>query len=293
MTKRSDKYKKSKLKIFLYTLLFIILFTGIVILWARFISTSGLDVRESKIINQKLPNSFQGLKIVHFSDVHYGGTVNKKYLGKIVEKINLTNPDLVVFTGDLIDKNVDINDKLISELSNSLSKIEANYGKYSIKGNHDYSSTTFTEIMENSNFKILENNYDLIYSNTGEYIYLGGLSSSIKTEINYESTLEFFKQNEANKNIFSIILSHEPDNITKLLNNESIDLVLAGHSHGGQVRLPYIGGLINIKGATKYVNEYHKIDDTHLYVSYGIGTSTYPFRFFNKPSINFYRIFNK
>ena len=293
MAKRTDKYKKSKLKIFLYILLFTILFIGIVFLWARFISTSGLNVKEVKIVNAKLPNSLHGLKVIHFSDVHYGKTVNKKYLDKIVEKINLTNPDLVVFTGDLIDKDIDITDKLINELSTSLSKIEAKYGKYSIKGNHDYSSDSFIEIMGNSNFIILENSHDLIYSNNGEYIYLGGLSSSIKTVINYESTVEFFKQNEANKNIFSIVLSHEPDNITELLENESIDLVLAGHSHGGQVRLPYIGGLMNIKGAKKYVNEYYKIDNTELYVSYGIGTTTYPFRFFNKPSINFYRIFNK
>ena len=146
--------------------------------------------------------------------------------------------------------------------------------------------------MKESNFKVLENNYDLIYSNTNEYIYLGGLSSSIKTEINYESTLEFFKEN-TNNNIYSIILSHEPDNIDELLENKSIDLVLAGHSHGGQVRVPYFGGLMKIKGAEKYINEHYNIDNTELYVSYGIGTTTYSFRFFNKPSINFYRIYNK
>ena len=292
MAKRTDKYKKSKLKVFLYTLLFIILFIGTIFLWARFISTSGLDVKEIKVVNEKLPASFKGLKVIHFSDVHYGRTVNKKYLDKIIEKINLTNPDLVLFTGDLIDKDTDITDELITELSKLLSKIEAKYGKYSIKGNHDYSYESFEEIMEESNFKVLENNYDLIYSHANEYIYLGGLSSSIKTEINYESTLELFKEN-ANNNIYSIILSHEPDNIDELLENKNIDLVLSGHSHGGQVRLPYIGGLMKIKGAEKYINEHYNINGTELYVSYGIGTSTYSIRFFNKPSINFYRIYNK
>jgi len=292
MAKRTDKYKKSKLKIFIYILLFIILFVGIILLWARFISTSGLAVKEVKIVNEKLPSSFHGLKVIHFSDVHYRRTVNKKYLDKIIDKINLIKPDLVLFTGDLIDKDTDITDEVITELSSSLSKIDVKYGKYAIKGNHDYSYDSFIEIMENSNFKILENSYDLIYTSAGEYIYLGGLSSSIKTEINYESALEFFKQGEENKNIYSIVLSHEPDNVTELLQNNSIDLVLSGHSHGGQIRLPYIGGLMKIKGAEKYIDEYYKIDNTELYVSYGIGTSTYSFRFFNKPSINFYRIYN-
>ena len=291
--KRSDKYKKSKLKIFLYILLSIILFAGLVIVWSRFISTRGLDVKEIKIVNEKLPSSFYGFKIVHFSDVHYGKTIDKNSFNKIVEKINLIKPDLVVFTGDLIDKDTEINDKLIEDLTTLLSKIESTHGKYAIKGNHDYTSDSFIEIIQNSDFTLLENNYDLVYNDINEYIYIGGLSSSIKTEIDYEKTLDYFKQENVNKDIFSIMLLHEPDNIDNLLNLQKMDLALAGHSHGGQVRIPFIGAITKVKGALKYSEEYYKINDTKLFVSYGLGTSTYPFRFMNKPSINFYRLYNK
>ena len=292
MKKRSDRYKINKLKLVLLILLSIILFAGSVILWARFISTNGLVVNERKIVNEKLPNSFKGFKIIHFSDVHYGKTIFKKNLEKIVNKINFINPDLVVFTGDLIDKDTKVNDNTITEISEILSKINSKYGKYAVKGNHDYSDDNFYKIMNDSNFNVLENSYDLIYCDINEYIYIGGLTSSIKTVVDYNKTLDYFKDNK-NENIFSIMLFHEPDNIEEINKVKKVDLALSGHSHGGQIRLPFIGNIIKTKGAIKYPNDYYKIDNTDLYVSYGLGTTTYPFRFMNKPSINFYRLYKK
>lgn len=291
--KRSDRYKKNKFKIFICILLTIFIIIGCIILWARFISTSGLKVKEIKIVDSNLPNSFYGFKVVHFSDVHYGKTTDKDTLEKLVEKINLIKPDLVLFTGDLIDKDTKITDKVITDITSELSKIESTHGKYAIKGNHDYTSDSFLEIMEYSEFTILENNYDLIYNDINDYIYLGGISSSIQSEVDYDKTLDYFNQEDINKNVFSIMMMHEPDNIDDLVNIQDVSLVLAGHSHGGQVRLPFIGGVGKINGAMKYPDEFYQVKNTKLYVSYGIGTSTYPFRFMNKPSINFYRLYNK
>ena len=169
MRKRSDKYKISKLKLFLLIVLTIIALIGCVFIWARFISTSGLIVNEIKVVKETLPESFNGLKVVHLSDIHYGKTINKNKLERVVEKINLINPDIVVFTGDLIDKDIDITNKMINDISKTLKKIDSKYGKYSVKGNHDYSSDSFLEIMENSDFYILENSYDLIYNEKKDY----------------------------------------------------------------------------------------------------------------------------
>jgi len=293
MRKRTDKYKKSKLKIFFQFLLLLIIICLIVLVWARFISTNGLKVNEIKIIDEKLPESFQGFKVVHFSDMHYGKTIDKGSLEKIVDKINFIVPDLVLFTGDLIDKDIEITDEVINDLTSVLGKIDATHGKYSVKGNHDYTSDSFIEIMENSEFIILENSYDLVYNDINEYIYLGGLSSSIKTEIDYNKALGYFNQENINKEVFSIMMFHEPDNVDKLIEFQNIDLALAGHSHGGQIRLPFIGALFKVNGALKYPNDYYMVNDTELYVSYGLGTSNYPFRFMNKPSINFYRLYNR
>ena len=92
--------------------------------------------------------------------------------------------------------------------------------------------------------------------------------------------------------IYRILIMHEPDFLTKF-DYSNYDLVLAGHSHNGQVRLPFIGAIILPPNAKKYYNEYYNLGNTKLYISSGLGTSNIDFRLFNRPSINFYRITNK
>ena len=96
---------------------------------------------------------------------------------------------------------------------------------------------------------------------------------------------------EERKNIYKILLVHEPDVIDNI--NIDFDLILAGHSHNGQVRLPFIGAIKKVELAEKYYEEHYTVNNKELYISGGLGTSTVKFRFFNKPSFNFYRITNK
>lgn len=109
-----------------------------------------------------------------------------------------------------------------------------------------------------------------------------------------ESTIALLNNipEEERNNIYKILLVHEPDVIDNI-NSVDFDLVLAGHSHNGQVRLPFIGAIKRVELAEKYYDEHYRIDNTELYISGGLGTSVVKFRFFNKPSINFYRITNK
>ena len=90
---------------------------------------------------------------------------------------------------------------------------------------------------------------------------------------------------------YKILLLHEPDTIDNL--SERFDLILAGHSHNGQVRLPLIGAVILPDGAKRYYEEHYTINNTELFISSGLGTSSLPLRFMNHPSINFYRINKK
>ena len=109
-----------------------------------------------------------------------------------------------------------------------------------------------------------------------------------------EST-EFLKDKKNDeKPIYSILLMHEPDYIDDL-NINNYDLVLAGHSHNGQVRIPFIGAIKSTlpSGSKKYYDRYYKIKNTDLYISNGIGTSKINFRLFNRPSFNLYRFTNK
>lgn len=120
---------------FLFILLLVIL---LILIYGRYEGTSGLITKEYKIDTSDIDNSFDGLKIVQFSDLHYLRVVNKDMVKKIVNEINLINPDIVIFTGDLIDKDFNPTDSEENDLITLLSSINSKYGKYAIIGNHDY-----------------------------------------------------------------------------------------------------------------------------------------------------------
>lgn len=277
-----EKHKKIFLKIFKIVItIAIILFS--LVLYSRYIATSGIIVKEYSNTYETLPNEYHGLKIIHISDIHYGNTTFKNQLNNMKNKINELKPDIIIFTGDLVDKDFQYQDKDINDIVSILSKINSSIGKYATKGNQD--TEIFEQIMQKSNFTLLNNNSDFIYKNTNTPIYINGIGSSIKNDNNIEKAFE-----KNNKDTFTITIMHEPDNIDEILEKYNVDLALAGHSHNGQVRLPFIGSIIKNQGAKKYDYEYYKINNTDLYISGGLGTSTLPFRLFNRPSINLYRL---
>lgn len=266
-------------------IIILILILALIVLWARFINTKGLKVNEYAIINESLPESFNGLKIVHFSDIQYGQTTNIKDLKKLVKNINKLKPDVVIFTGDLFNKNIKAPNKEINNIEKELSRIEATLYKYAISGDSDLSNyNTYKDIMEKSEFIFLNNSNELLFYKSEKPIKIVGISDLKEIET-------AFKEEKAEQS-FTIALLHEPDNID-FLNDYRTDMVFAGHSLGGQIKLPFLGGLIRKNGSEKYIDEYYKLNNTEFYISSGVGTENIKFRTFNKPSINLYRLYNK
>lgn len=282
-----NKNKHLGLKI-LFIIVVICVFS---LLWARYISTSGLIVKEYAIRNNKLSDDYDGFKIVHFSDLHYGSTIFKDELKNVVDTINNQNPNIVVFTGDLIESGVTLSDDEVNTLVNELKRINPTIETLAVDGNHDYDETGyFNKVMEQLDWKVLNNTYDFVYHNSKTPIVFVGLKDLMYGKQDYENAFSFI--NETNEDLYTIVLAHEPDQVDEF-NSYSFDLVLSGHSHLGQVRLPFIGALYTPQGSKKYYDEYYKINNAELYISGGIGTSTIKFRFFNKPSINLYRFYTK
>ena len=280
-------------KFIVITCVIILIISGL-LLYSRFIATSGLNVKEYKVVNDKISDEYHGLKIVHLSDIHFGSTITENDLDHLVNKVNELNPDIVVITGDIIDERISY-DKNI--LINYLKQIQSKLGKFAISGNHDLPLDDFNSIVEESGFTNLDNTYKLIYANSSKPIIISGISSNYSDSSNIGTKTAEFDSYIANltddiKPIYSILLIHEPDFIDSL-NVDNYDLILAGHSHGGQVKLPLIKKLYTPYGAKKYYDEYYKVNQTDLYISSGLGTSKLKFRLFNRPSINFYRITNK
>lgn len=272
---------------FLFILLLIIL---LFIIYARYEGTNGLITKEYKLETADINNSFDGIKIVHFSDLHYKRIINKDRTKEIVDEINLINPDIVIFTGDLIDKDFDISEQDVEDLTLLLNSINSKYGKYAIIGNHDYvrDDDILNDIYNNSGFTLLKNSYDVIYGDNNDKLFIGGVDTYSYDKADIDKTMEYFEDSEDIG--YKIILVHEPDYVDTITSKYNVNLVLAGHSHNGQINIPFVKEMFLPYGSNKYYENYYIVNDTPLYVSSGIGESRINFRLFNRPSINFYRI---
>lgn len=282
---KEEKKGGKLLSIFLFLIIIIVT----IFLYAKYAGIKGLIVKEYKVESEILTTNFSGLKVVHFSDLLFKSTVDKEDVKSLVKRINELKPDIVVFTGDLVIKNAKISNEDIEFLTEELSNIEAKIGKYSIYGDEDYSLDSYKTIMEKSKFKILNNSYDEIFYKNNDSMFIVGLPSSLKEEIKLEEAFSFYKEDEKRKYI--IVLVHDGKTI-KFLDDSTyeVDLVLGGHSLNGSIVIPYYGGVFIDDGSYKYYQEHYSKGITDIYISSGIGTNKYPYRIFNKPSFNLYRL---
>lgn len=287
MEKNETEEKKGGKLLSIFLFLIIIVVT--IFLYAKYRGIKGLIVKEYRVESEILTSNFSGLKIVHFSDLLYKSTVDKDDVKNLVNRINELKPDIVVFTGDLINKNAKITNEDIEFLEEELESISAKIGKYAIYGDEDYSIESYKTIMEKGKFKILNNNYDEIFYKNNDSMFIVGLPSSLKEEVKLEEAFAFYKEDEKRK--FIIVLVHDGKTI-KFLDESTyeVDLVLGGHSLNGSVVIPYYGGVFIDDGSYKYYQEHYSKGITDIYISSGIGTNKYPYRIFNKPSFNLYRL---
>ncbi|MBQ6495021.1 MAG: metallophosphoesterase [Bacilli bacterium] len=270
-----------KLLISIITILTLLLST---LVYSRFIGTIGLITNEIPLTTNNIKNSYNGLKIVHFSDIHYKKIITNKRVKQLINEINKIKPDIVLFTGDLLDKHYDLNNKDINFLIKELSKINSTYGNYAIIGDNDKEIDELKNIYIQSNFILLNNEETIIYNSNNDKLSLIGINSLSYNKENIKKLLE-----KTDKDSYKIILIHEPDYI-KDFTNKNIDLILSGHSINGSINIPLIKNVLLPKGAKNYYNPHYIINNTNIYISNGIGVNNINFRLFNHPSINFYRI---
>jgi predicted MPP superfamily phosphohydrolase len=236
-----------------------------------------------KNVTITIPEDVEELKIVFFTDTHFGKYYSQEKVTRLVDFINEQSPDFVIFGGDLIDSYKRDQELLnIEKLSSSLKKIKATYGKIAVYGNHDYgggSEPIYEKIMTGGGFKVLRDD-ELTFSD---------LNLSI---VGYDDFLlgtvdpNRYKLPDAP---FRIVVTHEPDVVDNIRASGSL-LVLAGHSHGGQVTIPFMKRVLR-PGAEKYIKGQYDLSktitgcDATMVVSQGIGMTLKPFRFLNPPNI--------
>ncbi|KZZ85264.1 metallophosphoesterase [Bacillus sp. SJS] len=253
--------------------------------YARYLEPKLLDIQELELISPKIPTGFNGMKIVQFSDTHLSEYYSISQLAEIKDTINGFTPDLVVFTGDLMDD--PLHYSRTEEIIPHLEDIKAPLGKYAVYGNHDhggYGSDIYAEILKRSGFKVLKNESEKVSLLDGSYINIAGLDDLILGRPDYQKTVRSFTPNT-----YNILLAHEPDawiQAKKL----HIDLQLSGHSHGGQIQLPLYGPLITPPYADKYTEGLYEFGSKKLYVNRGLGTTRLPFRFLSVPELTVFTL---
>ena len=276
---------KKKLRLWVKIVIALVVITTLIILDGFFINSHGFKVNEIALY-ENISDKYNGLKLVQISDIYYGNTVNKDELKRIVNNINLIKPDIVFFTGDLMYKD----NKDSTDVANILSKINTELGKYYITGDNDYNDDMIDDILNKSGFNSLNNKYELIYKDK-DPILISGISTK-KDKTNIEDKLKDTYEYLNNNSNYSILIMHEPNNIDKI-DYDKFNLILAGHTKGGVVRIPLLGGIILPEDNYLYGKDYYKKKDTKIYISNGLGNDEVNFRLLNKPSFNFFRLRKK
>lgn len=287
------KREKRKKNVLFCTKILFILMAGVTIFYLlnTYIFTKMIVVKEERIIDDKIPKNFSGTKIVQFSDLHYGSTIFMNDVKKLVKLINVRNPDLVIFTGDLIDQNYNISSNEREKLIKALSGINASIGKYAVMGDED--SDEYATIIKQANFSLLNNSYDLIYDDDNLPIIIIGVGSLLEKKYNIEDAYNYFKDANSNTELYKIVIFHEPDLTDYILSGHEANLLLAGHSHNGNIILPFVGSVVKYEGANSYYSEKYNVGNSKLFISSGVGTNGIGVRFLCQPSINFFRLSNK
>ena len=274
---------KKKLSIILAVVAAILFALIAWIIWGN----TALELNTYTISSSKLPQSFDGYRIAHVSDLHNAemGKNNEKLLTMLRD----ADPDMIAITGDLVDsRNTDI--EVALQFVREAVKIAP---CYYVTGNHEARISEHDELkeaMEAAGVTVLEDAKTDI-SLTGEFITLIGVNDpSYQTDYLFgdAKTVMNTKLEELHteQDRFTILLSHRPELFETYVDHD-LDLVLSGHAHGGQFRLPFVGGLVapNQGFFPEYDAGLYSMNHTNMIVSRGIGNSILPFRFNNRPEV--------
>lgn len=263
----------------------------IILLYGSIFGREQFDVKSITYTNQKIPTSFNHYKIVQISDLHLGSWYNKKPIHKMVNLVNQQNPDLIVFTGDLVNHKADE----ITPYETILSQLKAKDGVYSILGNHDYGPyykhwkspedqhnnlLTLQEKQRKMGWTLLNNEHTFI-SNGKDSIALIGVENDGEPPFAQYGDLK--KASQGTERYFQILLSHNPTHWRReVIPTSDIPLTLSGHTHGMQFQL----GSYSL--ASKVYPEWSGLyseGKQSLYVNVGLGSVGPPFRWGAWPEI--------
>lgn len=261
-----------------------ILVSVILVVCFLYYENNVITVTRHSLKFSKLPEAFDGYTIMQISDVH-----NKSFgraQKKITDIVRKMQPDMIAITGDLIDRR-----RFCEEPALELVRQVSQYAPvYFATGNHEMGYKeypVFEKKLRKLNIRLLRNERDILTRGNKAINIIGVDSPKIKNRIN-PTIREGLNKTVRNlgREEFKLLLAHRPERFP-IYKSFGVDLVLSGHAHGGQIRLPGIGGLFAPEQGVfpKYTSGVYKESGCVMVVSRGLGPSSFPFRIFNRPEI--------
>ncbi|CAG7649023.1 UDP-2,3-diacylglucosamine pyrophosphatase LpxG [Paenibacillus solanacearum] len=254
--------------------------------YARYAEPRWLERTSVTLRLDRLPEPMDGLRIAQFSDVHLGFHYMAEDLLRLGAEINLLQPDILCFTGDLVDYAIGSEAETRGAIE-ALASMEAPLGKFAVLGNHDYysSSADVVRTLTAGGFTVLRNDAVRAERNGGA-VWIAGVEDQWQGKPDIRQALK-----KPNPDDCVVLLSHCPD-YADVTAQYPVDVQLSGHSHGGQVRLPFYGHIVVPKYARNYVLGLYALGGgkLQLYVNRGIGVSQYPVRFWCRPELTLFTL---
>ena len=253
-------------------------------LYGWLVEPNWIEVVPIQLTLPRLTPEFNGFKVVQISDLHVSRYMTQKRLDKIVTLINEQKPDVVALTGDFDSKRAWFKPSMLVE---ELSKINPQESTFAVLGNHDHfrnKQVAVRKALADSNVRELDNQV-YTFQRGEEKLSFAGLDDPYVGMPDLKHLLQRLPQDGA-----VIILVHEPDIADRLAKTHRFDLQLSGHSHGGQISIPFLGPVVLPPGGQKYILGQTQVQDLWEYTNRGVGMTSIPIRFNSRPEITVFTL---
>lgn len=262
--------------------------TAFLLIDSFFVAPARFITRHVTIDNEQIPEQLDNMNILFFSDLKYGIYMNEERLNKLVDTINASGADVVLFGGDIYGDSVTVDDHSTSLITKAFSNIQAKYGKFAVYGDIDGASdvmkSTVNAIYDASDFEVIQNTSFQIHKNGSQFITVVGLDNGIDGTKDIDGAYS-----NVSKDSYVMTLCHTPDTVNEVP-KDLTDYFLAGHSLGGQANFIFTS-FYEPACATQYLRGKHLIDNTFtLDITNGTGTVNQDVRLFTPAEVVVYTL---
>lgn len=246
--------------------------------WAFGVEPRWFEVEHLEMPLPRLEKSFDGYQIAQLTDMHLGDGLSQARLDHVIRKTNDLGADCIVLTGDFVSSDAELQEK---KLAHSLSKLKAKDGVFAVLGNHDHwaNARIVRRALRDAGVRELRNDVHVLRRGKAQ-TFLVGADCPGEGKADIARVVTSLPQRGS-----AILLAHEPDFADGFSLLGRFDLQLSGHSHAGQVCLPFLGPIILPRYGRKYPRGQYKVEDMILYTNRGVGSSGIPVRFNCRPEI--------